>query len=91
MKKYVKPELYYENFELTQHIAACTLKITANLSVTDHNNCNATGKLSGDAFFGDLSIVNGFVDADLDCSQQPLPAQLYCYYAGENPLPTHMS
>lgn len=23
MKKYVKPELYYEHFELTQHIAAC--------------------------------------------------------------------
>ena len=23
MKKYVKPELIYEHFELTQHIAAC--------------------------------------------------------------------
>ena len=23
MKKYVKPEIYYENFELSQHIADC--------------------------------------------------------------------
>ena len=23
MKPYIKPELYYENFELSQHIAAC--------------------------------------------------------------------
>ena len=23
MKQYVKPELFYENFELAQHIAAC--------------------------------------------------------------------
>lgn len=23
MKEYVKPELYYESFELSQHIAAC--------------------------------------------------------------------
>lgn len=27
MKEYVKPELYYESFELSQHIASCDLKL----------------------------------------------------------------
>ena len=28
MKKYVKPELYYENFELSQHIASCYITLS---------------------------------------------------------------
>lgn len=34
MKKYVKPELFFENYELSQHIAACDwdLDITTLLS-----------------------------------------------------------
>lgn len=27
MKTYVKPELYFESFELSQHIAACDIKL----------------------------------------------------------------
>ena len=28
MKKYVKPELFYEKYELTQHIADCAWELT---------------------------------------------------------------
>ncbi len=47
MKKYVKPELYYENFELSQHIAACGIDVNFS-SGTDYS-CNP--KLDG-SFLG---------------------------------------
>lgn len=30
MKKYVKPELFYERYELSQHIADCAWELTYN-------------------------------------------------------------
>lgn len=89
MNKYVKPELLYENFELTQHIAGgCQLITNSTLSLVQAG-CNASGTLT-DAVFGGMTITNGFVTGDLDCTQQ-LPAEMYCYYAGANPLPIHTS
>lgn len=41
MKKYVKPELYYESFELSQHIAGCEIKLLA----ADAGACTATGTI----------------------------------------------
>lgn len=37
MKKYVKPELFYESFELSQNIAACGW----DLNSADIDNCRA--------------------------------------------------
>lgn len=37
MKKYVKPELIYEKFELTQHIADCAWELTNSTE----NTCSA--------------------------------------------------
>ena len=37
MKKYVKPELFYERFELSQHIADCAWELTQG----DENTCSA--------------------------------------------------
>lgn len=37
MKKYVKPELFYEQFELTQHIADCAWELTNSTK----ENCSA--------------------------------------------------
>lgn len=34
MKKYVKPELFYEEFELTQHIADCAWELTNSTKET---------------------------------------------------------
>ena len=39
MKKYVKPELFYEHYELSQHIADCALEWT---NLTDEYTCAAT-------------------------------------------------
>lgn len=36
MKKYVKPELFYEQFELTQHIADCAWELTNSTKDTCH-------------------------------------------------------
>ena len=37
MKKYVKPELFYEQFELSQHIADCAWELTSS----DRGSCSA--------------------------------------------------
>ena len=34
MKKYVKPELFYERFELSQHIADCAWELTNSTKET---------------------------------------------------------
>ena len=39
MKKYVKPELFFESYELSQSIAACGW----DLNYADPNSCTATG------------------------------------------------
>lgn len=42
MKKYVKPELFYENYELSQYVAGCGVKIT--LTSADAKSCNGTSE-----------------------------------------------
>lgn len=42
MKTYVKPELFFESFELSQHIAGCNL--TLEIAV---GTCKATGTIEG--------------------------------------------
>lgn len=41
MKKYVKPELFYEHFELSQHIADCGWE----MQYATKESCNATPDL----------------------------------------------
>lgn len=36
MKKYVKPELFYERYELSQHIADCAWELQANSDTSCH-------------------------------------------------------
>lgn len=75
MKPYVKPELFYENFELSQHIAACAWDMSNSTSV---ENCSAASDpewgLPGGitAFYADRSIcING-------------PVESYCYTNGSS-------
>ena len=83
MKTYVKPELYFESFELSQHIAACDLKLKHdniwNCCVEIH-----TGD-SSSPFFGSMEseFVGGFVD-NSNCTQK---CEIYCYTNGANFLP----
>ena len=43
MKQYVKPELYLESFELSQHIAGCSLVLQS----AEPETCTAQGEVRG--------------------------------------------
>ena len=67
MKKYVKPELFYESFELSQQIAAC--EFDAN-NLTSTNTCNFVGTSPlGNPIF--------ILQTEAVCST---PEQIYCYH-----------
>ena len=42
MKTYVKPELFFESFELSQHIAGCSLQLNNEVQT-----CTASGTIFG--------------------------------------------
>lgn len=68
MKTYVKPELFFESFELSQHIAGCSLKLLEG----DVGACNASGTIegiSGDSWFISTNHCTTVVEA-------------YCYTNG---------
>ena len=78
MKKYVKPELFYESFELSQHIAGCNLTInTADAfgekAATDILSCTASGYVEG------IHSTSWFMEANGSCS--PV-MEVYCYTNG---------
>lgn len=64
MKKYVKPDLYYENFELNQHIAACAFDMEDFQTV---EKCSLTGEDAG--YPNDMKF---FADGTDACTDGPL-------------------
>ena len=67
MKKYVKPELFYERFELNQQIAACDY----DLNPSTDGQCGFTGHNTD---FGE-SITIFLSESDCD-----FVADSYCYH-----------
>lgn len=74
MKKYVKPEMFYEHFELTQHIADCAWELTNSTKDT----CSAQA---------DPDYIPHLVDRNLFMSEGAgcmlIPGQNYedvCYH-----------
>lgn len=47
MKKYVKPELFYEQFELSTHIAACEIDYVDPNGARTHSNMGACAGYPG--------------------------------------------
>lgn len=74
MKPYVKPELYYENFELAQHIAGCSM---SEINSADVLNCTAEGTIS--SVFGTDHSSAWFVEQNKSCKDC---AEAYCYTNG---------
>lgn len=72
MKKYVKPELIYESFELLEQIAACDFD--SNNTYADALNCEFTGK--SDEWYVPQGTY--FTDANNDCLSK---LEFYCYHA----------
>ena len=81
MKKYVKPELFYEHYELSQHIADCQWEL-----VHAENECKAYGD-------GDYSEVAGLVlfTDGLGCDVTPETFGDYCYHGSADGTRTFMS
>lgn len=74
MKKYVKPELIYEKFELTQHIADCAWELTNSTKDT----CSA--QADPDYLPG---FPNLFMSDANGCTLIPgTNYQDYCYHDG---------
>lgn len=74
MKPYVKPELFYENFELSQHIAACGIDVNHG----DTSSCTPT--LDPDFWYGMQDTV--FNNNRTDCSMDISAIEVYCYTYG---------
>ena len=73
MKKYVKPMLIYERFELSKHIADCAWDLQADSDET----CNATA--DEDKLKGYTTLFN---DGNNTCDYKPGMFQNYCYFNG---------
>lgn len=68
-KRYEKPQVYMEKFELAEHIAGCNL----TLQTKDPNDCIASGVVDGD--YAD----SWFITAEHGCGTT---AEGYCYTNG---------
>lgn len=73
MKKYVKPELFYESFELSQHIAGCNLQINS----PDVLSCTASGTVGP----YDALSYNWFLEQTEGAVCSPT-LEVYCYTNG---------
>lgn len=73
MKKYVKPELFYERYELSQHIADCAWE----LKFATKETCIA---YSDEKHWGDseTTLFTPSQSCDIDWNLN----QVYCYQAG---------
>lgn len=77
MKVYVKPELYYESFELSQNVATCDYRLGADSSdkcTITKDNCDKDGADFTGAFVSEKICE---ITAD----------NFYCYTAGSGSLP----
>ena len=76
MKKYVKPELFFEQFELSQHIADCAWELTTPTKDT----CSATADPNMLPGFSNL-----FMNENNGCELIPgISYGDYCYQDGSN-------
>lgn len=72
-KSYVKPELFYESFVLSQSIAACGIDVNQ----ADTGTCKPT--LDPD-FWGGLKL--SVFNSERACDTTPDAIEVYCYTVG---------
>ena len=70
MKKYVKPELFYEHYELSQHIADCNFEYIAAQDV-----CAAQG--DDEDGIGGVLVFN---TTPTPCNVEPGKLDIFCYH-----------
>lgn len=75
MRPYVKPELYCETFELSQHIAACGIDV--NFAKVTEADCQP--KLDPE-FWGGMN--DAVFNSSEGCSMDIGVIEVYCYTTG---------
>lgn len=75
MKSYVKPELFYESFEMNQSIAACGIDVHHDSEL----NCQPT--LDPD-FWNGLALT--VFSSERSCDMTESAIEVYCYTVGTN-------
>ena len=76
MKKYVKPELFYESYELSQHIANCQWEIQQ----ADKESCIAKGE-AGTGYENNTLFVTTLA---CEFTTNDGVWEDYCYHAGQD-------
>lgn len=81
MKKYVKPEVYFESFQLSQHIAACGWDVESGSVET----CVSHGDKQDVYVTNDTLAANGpaFAQSNASCVFEP---ESYCYQNGASDM-----
>ncbi len=75
MKQYIKPDLYYENFELSNHVASC--------SVADSDEKSSTNATTGENCTYELvESLTYFVSDNGLCDVKYDEFEEYCYQTG---------
>lgn len=76
MKAYIKPELFYERYEVSQHLADCAWEF----NYADQNSCNATADPN---LFGSVGNPVLFMSTANLCSPIDFKEfEHYCYQNG---------
>ena len=83
MKKYVKPELFYERYELTEQIADCSWEVQNS---GDRGDCVVVS--DPDTGWGGLNL---FVDNEMGCDITDPNPQFYCYQTGPGGMNSFVS
>ena len=84
MKKYVKPELFYERYELTEQIAACVWDLNQAQGSCGYGGGEGSG-------YTDWVIIEGEI-AGCELKLDPVQgSQIYCYYPQESGKSTFVS
>ena len=83
MKKYVKPEMFFDQFELSQHIADCMLEYTESSNQQAAETCVA---FTDPDLWGSSFPV--FIEINTSCVEK---IEEYCYTGGTNGMNTFTS
>ena len=93
MKRYIKPELFYERYEVSQHLADCAWEFQL---ATDPSSCKATPDPSSCKATPDPAKLPGlpaiFLDAGVGCELTDVTEyENYCYQTSAAGIKLHMS
>ena len=83
-KRYVRPTVYAESFQLSHHIASCDGTIV-KLNQADVGSCGAIVNDPDDSLNGvQVFTIDGFCGSDQDVGDKYVSVEGYCYTKQDN-------